>query len=181
MKFSVSHKVFSLTLAAVLIFGIVLTGVFREFAGIRAANAQMLLLGSALQTQQFADMMHDALRGDATAAILAAQRKDADGMTEVDNDFKEHATEIRSRMTENRERALGAVITGKIEAISAPLEHYVTIVGETIKLAHQDVATAEANFPKLQASFRQMEEAMAALSDSIEAEARQANAESADK
>jgi methyl-accepting chemotaxis protein len=181
MKFSVSHKVFSLTIAAVLIFGIVLTGVFREFAGIRAANAHMLLLGSALQTQQYADMMHDALRGDATAAILAAQRKDAGGMKEVEADYKDHSGEIRTRMTENRERALGAEIAGKVVAISAPLENYVKIVGETIALAQQDIPAAEANFPKLQASFREMEAAMAALSESIEAEGKQANEASATK
>ena len=181
MKLSVSHKVFSLTLAAALIFGIVLTGVLREFAGIRAANGHMLLLGSALQTQQYADMMHDALRGDATAAILAAQRKDTAGMAEVDTDFKDHAAEIRTRMTENRDRALSTAIEGKVDAISAPLERYVTIVGETIALAHQDIAAAEANFPKLQASFRDMEEAMAALSESMEAEGKQANEESAAK
>ena len=51
MKFSVSHKVFSLTLAAALIFGVVLAGVFREFGGIRSTNERMLLLSSALQTQ----------------------------------------------------------------------------------------------------------------------------------
>jgi methyl-accepting chemotaxis protein len=179
MKFSVSHKVFSLTLAAAVVFGVVLTGVLSEFAGIRAANERMLLLSSALQTQQYADMMHDALRGDATAAILATQRKDAAGMAEVEADYKDHAAEIRTRMTENHERELGTVIEGKVDAISAPLENYVKIVGETIALARQDVAAAEANFPKLQASFREMEEAMAALSESIEAEGKQANAESA--
>jgi len=181
MKFSVSHKVFSLSLAAALIFGIVLSGVFREFSGIRAANTRMLLLASALQTQQYADMMHDALRGDATAAILATQRKDADGMKEVDADYKDHADDIRARMTENHGRPLGAAIEGKVEAIAAPLESYVKIVGETITLAHQDISAAEANFPKLQTSFHEMEEAMAALSDSIEAEAKQANEDSAAK
>jgi methyl-accepting chemotaxis protein len=179
MKFSVSHKVFSLTLAAALIFGIVLVGVFREFAGIRTANERMLLLASALQTQQYADMMHDALRGDATAAILAVQRKDADGIKEVQADYKDHSEDIRARMLENHDRPLGSAIESKVGAISAPLEHYVTIVGETIALAQRDIAAAEANFPKLQASFHEMEEAMAALSESIEAEATQANAESA--
>jgi methyl-accepting chemotaxis protein len=179
MKFSVSHKVFSLTLAAAVIFGVVLLGVLREFSALRSANDRMLLLTSALQTQQYADMMHDALRGDATAAILAAQRKDAAGMAEVETDFKDHAGEIRARMVENRDRPLGAAIEAKVDAISVPLEHYTTIVGDIVALAHRDVAAAEKDFPKLQASFREMEEAMAALSESIEAEARQANDRSA--
>jgi methyl-accepting chemotaxis protein len=181
MKFSVSHKVFSLTLAAALIFAVVLAGVFREFSGIRLTNERMLLLANALQTQQYADMMHDALRGDATAAILAAQRKDPKAMEEVDADFKDHAADIRSRMEENRHRDIGPTVAGKIDSITAPLERYVTIVGDTITLAHKDAPSAEANFSTLQASFHEMEDAMAALSDSIEAEAKLANDASAHK
>ena len=56
-----------------------------------------------------------------------------------------------------------------------------TIVGETIGFAHHDVAVAEANFSKLQTSFHEMEEALAALSESMEAEAKRANEESATK
>jgi methyl-accepting chemotaxis protein len=179
MKLSVSHKVFSLTIAATLVFGFVLTGVFRQFGVIRTNNDHVLLLANALQTQQYADMMHDALRGDATAAILAAQRKDADGMKDVDADYKDHATEIRRRMEENRQRTLGPVVAEKLQAITAPLESYVTIVGETITLAHKDAPAAETNFPTLQKSFHEMEDAMAALSDTIEGVAKEANAASA--
>ncbi len=179
MKFSVSHKVFSLTLAAALVFGVVLTGVFRQFGVIRTNNDRVLLLASALQTQQYADMMHDALRGDATAAILAAQRKDPAQMTAVDNDFKEHAAEIRRRMEENRQRDLGPVVAQKISAIGEPLERYVTIVGDTIALAHKDATSAEGNFSNLQKSFHEMEDAMAAFSDTIEAVAKEANEASA--
>jgi methyl-accepting chemotaxis protein len=124
-------------------------------------------------------MMHDALRGDATAAILAAQRKDAAQMTDVDNDFKDHVEAIRSRMQENRQRDLGPLVGQKLADINAPLEAYVTIVGETITLAHKDVPAAEASFPALQKSFHEMEDALAALSDTIESVAKEANAASA--
>ncbi len=179
MKLSVSHKVFSLTIAATLVFGLVLTGVFRQFGVIRTNNDRVLLLANALQTQQYADMMHDALRGDATAAILAAQHKDEDQMKEVDNDYRDHAAEIRSRMQENKRRDLGPLVGQKLADITAPLESYITIVGETIAYAHKDVPSAEANFPKLQKSFHEMEDALAALSDTIESVAKEANAASA--
>ena len=179
MKFSVSHKVFSLTLAATLVFGLVLAGVFRQFSVIRANNDRVLLLASALQTQQYADMMHDALRGDATAAILAAQRKDAAQMADVEKDFKDHADDIRTRMEENRQRALGAVVEEKLRAITQPLNQYVTVVGDTIALAHKDVTAAEDNFTNLQKSFHEMEDAMAAVSETIETVAKEANDASA--
>ncbi len=179
MKLSVSHKVFSLTIAATLVFGLVLAGVFRQFGVIRTNNDHVLLLANALQTQQYADMMHDALRADATAAILAAQQKDADAMKDVDADYKDHSAEIRRRMEENRQRDLGPVVGEKLQAISTPLERYVTIVGDTITFAHKDAASAEANFPTLQKSFHEMEDAMAALSETIEGVAKEANAASA--
>jgi methyl-accepting chemotaxis protein len=176
MKLSVTHKVFSVTLVATVLFSLVLVAVFRQFATIRAGNERVLLLASALQSQQFADMMHDAIRGDATAAILATQRKDEAQMKEVDTDYREHSEAIRTRMEENRGRDLGPVVATKLREISVPLDHYLKAAGETIALAHHDVASAEASFPALQQSFHEMEDAMAALSDAIESEAKATNA-----
>ncbi len=176
MKLTISHKVFSITLAAALVLGVVLLGVFRQLSTIRANNDRVLLLANALQTQQSADMMHDALRGDATAAILAAQHKDTTQMAEVEKDFTDHSTDIRSRMDENRRRDLGTAVKEKLQSIAEPLDQYVKITGETISLARKNLPAAEANFTALQKSFHEMEDAMAALSGSIEAEAKLTNA-----
>ncbi|WP_415908709.1 methyl-accepting chemotaxis protein [Oleiharenicola sp. Vm1] len=179
MKFSVSQKVFSITTLAALALGALLAVTFREFSDIRATNDRVLLLASALQTQQSADMMHDALRGDAIAATLAAQRHDEGQLQGIEKDFQEHSREIRTRMEENRQRALDAAIRDRITRMSAPLDRYVAIVGETVALCRRDLKGAEANFIALQKSFHEMEDELAQLSDAIEAAAHQANAESA--
>jgi len=181
MKLNVTHKVFSITLVAALVLAGLLTEVFREFSLIRANSERVLFLASALQTQQYADMMHDALRGDAMAGIIAAQRRDAEMMRGIAQDYREHAEEIRGRMKENHERDLGSAVETRLQAINAPLDRYVSIVGQTIELAQKDLAAAEAGFSAVQQSFHDMEEAMGALSEEIEKSAAAAHAASAER
>ncbi len=175
MKLTVSHKVFSITLAAAIAMGVLLAGVFRQFTLIRANNDRVLLLASALQAQQYADMMHDAIRGDAIAGIMAAQSKNAEQLKEVDKDLKEHTDDIVAKIDENRRRDLGAAVAAKIQAIGTPLEKYLKLSTNIVALAHTDVAAANKQFPAMQDSFHEMETAMAELSEAIEVEAKHAN------
>ncbi len=175
MKLSVSQKVFSITLAATLVLALVLTSVFRQFGVIRANNDRVLLLAVALQAQQTADMMHDALRGDAIAAMLAARTKNSAQLADVVKDYKDHSDTFRAQMEENGRRDLGAAAQAKLREIAGPLEHYFKVTGDSIALTQKDVVAAEANFTAVQESFHQMEDAMAALSDAIEAEAKLTN------
>ena len=178
MKLSVGQKVFSITVAAALILGVVLAGAFQQFSIIREGDDRVLLLASALQTQQSADMMHDALRGDAIAGMLAARNNNVDQLTEATKDYSEHAAQIRADMETNNRRLLGEAIGAKLKSIAPLLDHYLKVTETSLKLTRQDLAAAEANFPALQDSFHQMEDAMASLSDTIEAEAKFANQES---
>ncbi|MBI5426361.1 MAG: chemotaxis protein [Opitutae bacterium] len=139
----------------------------------------MLQLASALQTQQYADMMHDALRGDAMAAVLAAQRGDHAMSQEVERDLHEHAQEIRAKMAENRQRPLDPHILAQLDAIGAPLDRYVKVVEESVTLSRRDLAAATNNFTAVQESFHELEDSMAKLSEAIEAAAHAANDESA--
>jgi len=175
MKLSVSQKVFSLTLAALVVVAVILTGVFRQFAAIRANNNRVLLFAGALQAQQDADMMHDALRGDATQAMLAVRIKDKDQIEQVAKDFIEHAATIRGHMADNAKLDLGPVVANDLKEIAAPLENYIKIVGDTIALTSKDLAAAEASSHVLMISFHEMEVQMGKLSDSIEAEAKKVN------
>ena len=175
MKLSVSHKVFSITLAAVVVFGGVLACVFQQFAVIRANNARVLELAVALQSQQSADMMHDALRGDTIAAMLAARTKNAAQLAETQKDHDEHTQIFRSEMEANTHRNLGTEGNAKLKAIAGPLERYFKVTGESIALTTKDLAAAEAGFNAVQDSFHEMEDAMAAVSTAIEAEAKSTN------
>jgi hypothetical protein len=82
MKLTVTHKVLAVALTAIIALGVILGFVYHEFTVLRACNQRVLLLAGALQSQQVADMMHDALRGDAIGAIVAGQNKDEKGLRE---------------------------------------------------------------------------------------------------
>ncbi len=179
MKLSVSHKVFSITLAATLMLAVVLVGVFKQFAVIRTNNDRVLLLSVALKAQQDADQMHDALRGDATAAILAARIQDDAALTLIEKDYKDHVGQFRAQMQENSNRDLGTDANTKLKAVAGPMEKYFKATGETLALARKSEAAAQASNPLLQESFHEMEGIMAALSESIEAEAKLTNEVSA--
>ena len=84
--------------------------------------------------------MHDAIRGDAIAGIMAAQNKNEEQLKEVDSDFKEHTADIVAKIDLNRSRGLGPIVAGKLDSIRVPLEKYLKISGETLALAHTDVA-----------------------------------------
>jgi methyl-accepting chemotaxis protein len=175
MKLSVSHKVFSIAVAATVVLGVVLAGAFRQFAAIRASNDRVLLLGVALKAQQDADQMHDALRGDATAAILASHTKDEAALASSEKDYTDHVAQFRDRMEANAKRDLGADANTKLKALAGPTENYYKVVAGTIAASRKSEAAAQATSGALQESFHEMEEAMAALSDAIEVEAKQTN------
>jgi methyl-accepting chemotaxis protein len=179
MKLTITQKVFSINIATAIMFAVVLAVVFKQFAVVRAGNARVLLCASALQTQQYADMMHDALRGDVLAGILAAQHKDAKLLDEVAKDQTEHAADIRAKMQENAQRDLGHTIQTQLQAINEPLERYIRLSRDAIALARSDAVAAENSFETFQTSFRELETLMGALSDAIEGEAKLANDEGA--
>ncbi|HVU18805.1 MAG TPA: methyl-accepting chemotaxis protein [Candidatus Didemnitutus sp.] len=175
MKLTVSHKVFSIAVAAAIVLAVVLAFTFRQFAVIRASNDRVLMLSSGLKAQQDADQMHDALRADATAAMISARTKDEAALASAEKDYTEHVAQFRARMEENSKRDLGTDANARLKAIAAPTEKYFKVTGETIAASHKGEAAAQATDAALQSSFHEMEEAMAALSDAIEGEAKQTN------
>ena len=74
----------------------------------------VVLAGHALQASQEADMMHDALRGDATGAMIAGQNKDLKALDEADKDFAEHAALIGEKIDRNRKVDLGPDVAARL-------------------------------------------------------------------
>jgi methyl-accepting chemotaxis protein len=96
-------------------------------------------------------------------------------LVEIEKDYEEHTKIFRTQMEVNGRRNLGSAAQAKIKAIAEPLARYFKVTAEAIALARKDEATAEANFTIVQNSFHEMEDAMGALSEAIEAEATATN------
>jgi methyl-accepting chemotaxis protein len=178
-RFSILQKVSCIAAVAAVCLLVVLGISLAEFFSIRTQNDRLLLITGALQRQQFADMMHDALRGDALFALLAARDRDQATLAQISKDYQEHADSLRSQFAQNEKLPLGPEVARHLAEVNQPLQRYVTSVGEIITLARQDEAKARAAWPEVQRAFGELEDSMAKLSEAIEESAKRANAETA--
>ncbi|WP_451973693.1 methyl-accepting chemotaxis protein [Azospirillum endophyticum] len=143
------------------------------------ANRQVLTTGEALSNHQTGDMMHDALRADVLAALLAGPEATAKEREEVRQDLKEHADTFREALNANRRLALSAAIGGALDELRAPMEEYIQAAEGLFDLALRDTAKAKAALPTFLDRFRQLEDRNDALSALIRAENHASNDASA--
>jgi len=80
---------------------------------IGAAMSDVMVNSAAQKNQMQADMMHDALRADVLAALLAGQKSEADrgeDAKRITSDLREHAKIFRERLDANEKLPLDATI-----------------------------------------------------------------------
>lgn len=131
----------------------------------------------ALQNNQQADMMHDAIRGDVLLALLGAQSKDAASITQAQKDLEEHIGEFNSAIAAVQKAELSPDTRRLADQIAPVLKAYSESAAHVQKLAVTDAAAAQAAVPDFQKRFSDLEAAMEKLSDSIEQEVQSYGAE----
>lgn len=124
----------------------------------------------ALRNSMTADMMHDALRADAFAAIVAeGGGSDAD-KAKTRADLEEHAATLKNSVAENRALPLSAPLKTALEAVDGPLASYLAAAQQIVRLGLKDPAAARRELPPFLSAFRELETAMGRAGDLIEAE-----------
>ena len=121
----------------------------------------------ALHASQDADMMHDALRGDAQLALLGALEKNADRVAEAQTGLKEHAERFDSALSGLEGMALSAASKDALATVHPLVRQYVAAVSNVVSLSATNAPAAQAAMPALQAVFSQLETQMAGLSETI--------------
>ncbi len=137
--------------------------------------ANVVVMNTALRNQMQADMMHDALRGDAFAALLA---KTPAEHQEVQKALAEHSQEFRECIDANKAAALSEPIARAVEAISPTLDAYIRQAEVIVASASTDTAKAEAELPQFAAAFERLEGEMEQLGDLIQQSTTDAQAQS---
>jgi len=125
----------------------------------------------ALRHHMEGDMMHDALRADVLMALQVAQTGDARQQDQVMADLQEHVKTLETAMQANRELALGPAVQQALTQVQAPLAAYVGEAQKMVRMAFENSHMAAAAFPQFMQSFSAMEEALANVSDGMEAAA----------
>ncbi|WIV96907.1 methyl-accepting chemotaxis protein [Kinneretia aquatilis] len=123
---------------------------------------------AALQASQEADMMHDAIRGDAQLALLGALEQQAARISEAEAGLKEHAATFEKNLALLDQATLSEEARQALRTVRPLVARYVQAAREMVQAAHNDAAAAQKAGPALQVAFTQLEDQMAEMSDAIE-------------
>lgn len=130
------------------------------------ALTEALTVQTALRNHLEGDMMHDALRSDVLAALLA---NSAAEIQQASDDLAAHADRFRTTQQNNRSLGLPREIQDALARVGPDLEAYVLSAGATLNKARIDRNLARADLPKFQEAFEALEGKMEKVSDLIEA------------
>lgn len=140
----------------------------------KEATADAQRTSQMLRNHMQADMMHDALRGDAINAILAAEYKDRETQAEALKDVEEHAKEFQDAIATNDSLARTDAEKQLLTALRQPLSDYLEAASGIVKRAQTDVAGANAMMPEFREKFSALEKSMGEASDELSAQAEAA-------
>ncbi len=129
---------------------------------------RVVLSGEALQASQLADMMHDAVRGDAQLAILGAFENDAGQIKAAETDLKEHAETFQQSLKTVADLSMSTETQAAVQKVKPLVDAYLAAGQKLIDAAKVDAQSAVKDAPEFQTAFTQLEVAMADLSGSIE-------------
>lgn len=161
-------QIICLGLAGTLLAG--LTGAIGLYSSSRLGGAldDAIQASVALQSSQQADMMHDAVRGDAQLAILGAMEKNPAQVAEADKGLKDHASTFTSALAELQTMPLTAQSRGALAKVRPLVAKYIASAELVVTASKTDLPAAQAAVPALQAAFSELETEMAGLSDTIQ-------------
>jgi methyl-accepting chemotaxis protein len=126
------------------------------------ATENILLMANAIKHHTDGDMMHDALRGDVMAALLAKSTADFES---VNSDLKDHSQIFRDNVAANRKASLSPEARKALSDLAPKLEAYIVAAETEVALVEKNRAAGENALPKFLDHFHEMEDAQAQVSE----------------
>lgn len=165
-----------MTMSAMVLLLMLVIGAVGQYSASHMEQAvQHAIRASAVQRSQMdADMMHDAVRSDVLAALLAARDGHADQYKGALADMDEHADRLRKNIEEIGRARLGDAARRQAAAVSPVLERYVTTAHAIGRAAAHPLPEHTAAFER---DFNTLEKEMEKLSDLIQEDEKGANTE----
>jgi len=143
-----------------------------------AAAQHMADNTSALKHQMEADMMHDALRGDAIRALLSGVRQDKSDEKAIRDDLAEHSKTFNEALKTLAELPLPESIKAAAQALRPDLDAYLALSSEIVGLAFDQPDKAQAKYPAFQAAFSKLEGSMEHVNQMLEKQSQDVEDES---
>ncbi len=130
-----------------------------------------------------ADMMHDAVRSDVLAAIVAVQQGDQDGLKAAQKDLKDNGDRLVSLLSELQSMPLPSTVVTQVAEALPVARSYVSAAQEIQNLAGVDGAAALQKLPAFNSAFDLLEqslekpgEGIEVFAQSLEAQGKQSSA-----
>jgi methyl-accepting chemotaxis protein len=158
-----------LMLAALMLALMIVFGVSGEHALSSSGESldRVVQTGGALRNHLEGDMMHDALRADVLAALLAETPAEWQA---VSANLSEHSTHFREMIAAN-DKLAPEDIQDELRDVGSALDAYISSAEAIIAAARTDKANAKAMLPGFLASFEELEGRLAKVSDGIQSSA----------
>jgi methyl-accepting chemotaxis protein len=164
MKLTIKTRLRLSNLATLLFVGVVgLIG----YLAVNALDQSMDAIannGAAIKDQLQADQMHDALRADVLAALLAGPGQHED----IVKGTTEHVQQFKELLRRMRTHGADGAVKAAMEKVRPDAEVYLSRAAELVSLAGKDQAAAQATLPAFMVQFRTLEKSMGELSELIE-------------
>ena len=145
----------------------------RALSGSGDGLNKVVRTSSALRNHLEGDMMHDALRADVLAALLAETPADWQSVT---SSLAEHSQHFREMIAANDEIAPDDM-KDELAGVGPSLDKYIRSAEAIVAAAQTDKANAKALLPGFTATFEELEGRLSSLSDGIQSSASAAESE----
>ncbi|MGO7000138.1 methyl-accepting chemotaxis protein [Rhizobium leguminosarum] len=166
---SIQHKII---IASIAIFALAggATGVgIWSASTLSENNADVARSAQILRNHMQADMMHDAMRADVLASMLASNPAAGIDPAAVKADLVEHDASFREMIGANKALAADEKTKALLASIERPLLTYIESATKIVDLASQDPSAALKALPEFMAQFSTLETAMEQTGDQITA------------
>ncbi|KQQ89070.1 methyl-accepting chemotaxis protein [Massilia sp. Leaf139] len=164
MKLTIKTRLRLSNLATLLFVGIVGLIGYQAVHALDTSMDAIATNGEAIKDQLQADQMHDALRADVLAALLAGPGQHED----VAKDAASHTERFRHLLDEMQAHGNEGPLKTAMARVRPDAEAYLERANAVVALAAKDQAAAQAAMPEFMNRFRALEKSMGELSELIE-------------
>ena len=168
MNFSIKMKLLSSGLASLLIAVVIGATGFLGVSRVDTAMDEIVVNSSGAANHLTADMMHDALRSDVYAALVAAQSGDLSQKSSIIDDLNEHVGIFEDSLAANEGLALSAEVKRALQKARQPLNAFIASSRSMVDLAFTDTNQALINLSEYKSVFDRLAVEMETLSGLFE-------------
>ncbi len=177
---SIQHKILVASLCILTLTGSS-AGIGLWAASALTNNAERIASSAqVLRNHMQADMMHDALRADVIASLLASNPDAGISYKDVKQDLAEHVASFRAMIAENKALATDPDTQQVLKGVEPPMLAYVEGASKIVGIAESEPTAAMAALPDFMEQFTALETAMEVAGDNIEKVSQNIGAESKD-